>query len=412
MTVIDRASTRPAGDLTSAATFKGGQPHELFAWLRANEPVSWHPEADGPGFWAVTRHEDVCAVGKDHRTFSSEPTIMIQDPAPGSQVDLGDHKMMLMSDPPYHTVLRRIISRDFTPRSAAVYRQRIQDLARQIVDEVIERGECDLVHDIAGEMPSYVAAELLGLPLDDGRELYRLTEILHSDPASLPPGAAASAMGEMFAYAQGVVAEKRQRPADDLSSKLLAAEVDGHRLDDIDFGLFFLLLIDAAGDTTRNLFAGGVLSLFDDPGQRALLQGDLDLLPPAVEEMLRWVSPVIYMRRTAKVDTELAGQRIAAGDKVVMYYGSANRDETVFDRADQLDLTRQPNPHVAFGGGGPHFCLGSHLARVELQELFREVLTRMPDLEPAAEPEWLPSIFISGPRTMPVRFTPGPRSSQ
>jgi cytochrome P450 len=412
VTVIDRAATRPSGDLTSAATFDGGQPHDLFAWLRANEPVSWHREPAGPGFWAVTRHAEVCAVGKDHRRFSSEPTIMIEDPDPAGRPDLADHKMMLMSDPPYHTVLRRIISRDFTPRSAEAYRARCGELARQIVDEVVERGECDLVHDIAGEMPSFVAAELLGLPLADGRELYRLTEVLHSDPASLPPGAGAAAMGEMFAYAQGVVAEKRARPADDLSSKLLAAEVDGHRLDDIDFGLFFLLLIDAAGDTTRNLFAGGYRALFDHPEQRARLQADPDLLPTAIEELLRWVSPVIYMRRTATGDTELAGQPIAAGDKVVMYYGSANRDEAVFDRADQLDLGRRPNPHVAFGGGGPHFCLGSHLARVELQELFREVLTRLPDVEPAGEAEWLPSIFISGPRTMPVRFTPGRRSDR
>jgi cytochrome P450 len=403
-------ATRPAGDLTSPTSFDGGQPHDLFAWLRANDPVSWHPEPQGPGFWAVTRHDDVRTVGKDHRRFSSEPTIMMADPDPASRVDLGDHKMMLMSDPPYHTALRRLISRDFTPRSAEAYRDRVTELARQIVDDVIEKGECDLVADIAGEMPSYVAAELLGLPLSDGRELYRLTEILHSDPASLPPGAGAVALGEMFAYAQGVIAEKRARPGDDLSSALLRAEVDGHRLDDLDFSLFFLLLIDAAGDTTRNLFAGGYQALFDHPAERSRLQADLGLLPTAIEELLRWVSPVIYMRRTATTDTELAGRAIAAGDKVIMYYGSANRDESAFEHADRLDLGRLPNPHVAFGGGGPHFCLGAHLARVELDALFREVLTRLPDLEPDGDAQWLASTFISGPRTMPVRFTPGRRS--
>lgn len=400
-------TTSPVIDLLATSSFAHGQPHDQFAWLRANAPVYRHPEPDGPGFWAVTRYDDVRAVGKDAARFSSEPTIMIGDPAPDSASLSGDHKMMVMSDPPYHTGLRRLLSREFTPRRARELLGRIEALATQIVDEVIEAGSCDLVADLAGEMPSYVIAELMGLPLDDGRKLYELTEILHSAPDAVEPGAQAAAIGEMFGYATQVIADKRANPGDDLSSALLAAEVDGRRLDDLDFGLFFMLLIDAGGDTTRNLVAGGFHALLTHPDQLAALRADVDgLLPTAIEEMLRWVSPVVYMRRTATVDTTLAGQPIAAGDKVVMYYGSANRDESVFAAADTFDITRSPNHHVAFGGGGPHFCLGANLARVEIEALCTEMLTRLDDLALAGPVEYLASTFISGPRTMPVTFRP------
>jgi cytochrome P450 len=212
----------------------------------------------------------------------------------------------------------------------------------------------------------------------------------------------------VFNYARQVAEDKRREPADDLASRILAAEVDGERLDDIDFNLFFLLLIDAGGDTTRNLVGGGLVALFEHPDERRRLQDDLDgMLPNAVDEMLRWVSPVIYMRRTATQDCELAGAAIATGDKVVMYYGSANRDERAFTEPDRFDIGRTPNEHIAFGGGGPHFCLGSHIARVEIEALLRELLTRLPDLAPAGTAEWLPSNFISGPKHLPVTFTAG-----
>ena len=404
------ATTEAMIDLLSPASFASGQPHEQFRWLREHAPVFRHAEPDGPGFWAVTRYEDVRTVGRDPETFSSVPTTMIPDPVPG--LDFGDHQMMLMSDPPHHTRLRRTINRQFTPRAAEQLRRRIRELAGRIVDAVIDRGECDFVTDVAGEMPSFVIAELLGLPLDDGRRLYQLTETIHAAPESQPEGAALGAVLEMFNYAHGVAEEKRARPGDDLASTLLTTEVEGHRLDDIDFNLFFILLVDAGGDTTRNLLGGGLVALFEHPDQRRRLQADLaGMLPTAVEEMLRWVSPVIYMRRSTTRDTELGGVSVAAGDKVVMYYGSANRDERAFADADRFDVERRPNEHIAFGGGGPHFCLGAHLARVEIQETLAEVLTRMPDVEQAGDVEWLPSNFISGPKHLPVRFTSGPRSS-
>ena len=389
-------------DLLSPASFAAGQPHDQFKWLREHDPVHWHEEPGGRGYWAVTRFEDVWAVDRDFANFSSEPTIMIAD-APGNG-GLGPYKMMLMMDPPEHTAFRKLIRSEFTLPSAKLRGERISELARQIVDAVIRKGECDFVADVAGEMPSFVIAELMGLPRDDGRELYKLTEIIHTSADALAPGAGAAAVGKMFEYGSGVIREKRARPGDDLASKLLACEVDGRRLEDPEFLLFFLLLVDAGGDTTRNLLSGGLLALMDEPDKLAWLKADLDTrLPAAREELLRWTSPVIYMRRTAKKDAELNGARIKAGDKVVMYFGAANRDPARFDAPETLDLARQSEGHLAFGAG-PHVCLGQHIARIEIDAMLREVLTRMDHFELAAPPEWLPSNFISGPRSMPLRF--------
>ncbi len=396
-------------DLLNPETFAQGHPTALYARLRRERPVYRNPEPGGPGFWALTRHADVFAVDHDFQAFSSEPTIMIADPGIGEGGSLGDAKMMLMMDPPHHTAFRKLIRAEFTRPAAEGRGLRLHDLARQIVNEVIEAGECDFVAQVAGEMPSYVIAELMGMPLDDGRELYRLTETIHSAPETMPAGAIPEALGAMFAYASGLIVAKRARPADDLATRLLTAEVEGRRLTDPEFLLFFLLLVDAGGDTTRNLLSAGMLALSQNPDQLAWLRADLDgRLAGAREELLRYVSPVIYMRRTATRDTRIGETDIAAGDKVVMYFGAANRDPERFDNPEALDLARAPNPHVAFGGG-PHVCLGQHLARIEIDAILREVLTRMEGFEIPAPPAWLASTFISGPKSMPVRFRPGPR---
>ena len=281
-------------------------------------------------------------------------------------MDLGDHQMMIMTDPPRHSALRKIVAREFIPKVAQAMRPRIEVLATRIIDQVADAGTCDLVPDVAGLMPSYVIADMLGIPHEDGVALYALTEAIHAAPESQAAGAGMHAVIEMFNYANGVWQARREEPTDDLASIIAHATVDGDELDVIDFNLFFLLLIDAGGDTTRNLVAGGMDALFAHPEQLAWLTDDLDArLAPAVEELLRWVSPVVYMRRTAQRDTELRGVPIAAGQKVVMYYGSANRDPEAFGpTAGELDLARTPNDHIAFGGGGPHFCLGAHIARV------------------------------------------------
>ena len=392
-------------DLLSPASFAHGQPHEQFAWLRDHDPVHWHDEPGGRGFWAVTRYRDVKTVGRDPTTFSSVPTIMIPDGEGG--IEVGDHQMMLTMDPPRHTGHRKLVASEFIPRAAKAMRPRVEKLAARIIDGVAARGECDLVEDVAGLMPSYVIADMLGIPHEDGVALYRLTETIHAAPESQPDGAAMGAVLEMFNYAREVWERKRAEPAGDLATLIARASIDGNELDLIDFNLFFLLLVDAGGDTTRNLVAGGMDALFGEPDQLEWLCADLDgRMGPAVEELLRWVSPVVYMRRTATRDTELHGVAIREGDKVVMYYGAANRDPVAFGPSgSELDLSRSPNEHVAFGGGGPHFCLGAHVARVEIHALLRELLTRLRGIEPAGPTEWLPSVFISGPKHLPVRFT-------
>ncbi|HEX4196466.1 MAG TPA: cytochrome P450 [Caulobacteraceae bacterium] len=396
-------------DLLDVATFADGHPHALYKALRERAPVFWNPEPDGPGFWALTRYADVHAVDHDFQTYSSSPTIMIPDPAGGAGA-LGEATMMLMMDPPQHTAFRKLIRAEFTRPAASERGLRLHDLARRIVDAVIEKGECDFVAEVAGEMPSYVIAELMGLPLDDGRELYKLTEIIHSAPETLPPGAGAQAVGKMFAYGSQVIAEKRARPADDLATRLLQAEVEGRRLTDPEFRLFFLLRVDAGGDTTRNLLSSGLVALQENPDQLAWLTADLPgRLPSAREELLRYTSPVIYMRRTATRDTRIGDAQIRDGDKVVMYFGAANRDPDKFDHPDALDLSREPNEHIAFGGG-PHVCLGQHLARIEIDAVLVEVLTRMRDLEIVGPPEWLASTFISGPKSLRVKFRPEARA--
>ncbi len=391
-------------DLLDPSSFEGGHPHDQYDWLRDNAPVFRHEEPGGSGFWAVTRYQDVYDIGRNAAVFSSEPTISIADPDLAQQNFQGDAKMMLMMDPPEHTTYRKLISREFTQGPARHYNQSIEELAKEIVDAVIELGECEFVAEIAGEMPSFVIADLMGLPLEDGRELYKLTEIIHSVPETQPENAVPEAVMKMFEYGQGVIDEKRRHPGDDLASKLLTAELDGRQLTDYEFLLFFMLLIDAGGDTTRNLVATGMYELLRHPDQLKLLLSDIDhYLPGARDELLRWTSPVIYMRRTVTSETSLNDQVLQAGDKVVMYYGAANRDPAMFDRADQLDITRTPNKHIAFGGGH-HVCLGQWFARLEIDAILKEVLTRMKNIQPAGEVSWMQSNFISGLTSMPVTF--------
>ncbi len=391
-------------DLWDPESFAHGHPHAQYEWLRANDPVHFQKEPAGPGFYAITRYQDVYEVDRNFQAFSSEPTIMIQD-APEGANGFGPYKMMLMMDPPQHTAFRRLIREEFTVPVSADRTPRMKQLARQIVDEVIEKGECDFVSQVAGEMPSYVIAELMGIPLDDGRELYKLTEAIHTTAGGTPTQEGAVAVFKMFEYGRKVIEEKRARPKDDLATKLLQAEVDGRKLDDIEFLLFFLLLIDAGGDTTRNLLSSGMLAMLENPDQLRWLMEDLPgRLPTAREELLRWCSPVIYMRRRATRTIEIGGKTLHEGDKAVMYFASANRDPDKFEHPGKLDLSRKPNEHIAFGTG-PHGCLGQHIARIEIDAMLVEVLTRMKDFRLAGEPRWLPSNFISGPQTMPVKFT-------
>ena len=392
--------------LADPGTYSERMPHDAFRKLRERAPVAWHPYKDGAGFLALTGYDEVLTVSRDSATWSSETDGVHYD-VPGPD-DLADIRgvMMITMDPPRHTALRQLVNKGFTPRRVAKLNERIADMARDLVDRVIEKGQCDFVNDVAGALPSYVIAELLGIPLEDGYRLHELIEIMNSGvPGEDNPRATECAM-QMFAYAGELAARKRAQPGDDIATSLLHAEVDGQRLTDMEFIMFFVLLIIGGADTTRNLVAGGMCVLIEHPQERAKLEADPSLLPTAIEEMLRYISPVIMFLRTATKDTELGGVRVNKGDRAAMFYPSANRDETQYADPDRFDITRTPNPHVAFGGGGTHFCLGANLARVEAAAIVSEVLSRMKNLELAGPVERMSSTLINGIHSMPIQFTP------
>jgi cytochrome P450 len=394
-------------DLLSSRSFADGHPVGQYRWLHENAPVYWHEEPDGPGFWAVTSAALVAEASKDPRVFSSAAGgIMIND-FPPEELEFF-RTMILVMDPPRHSFYRKLVGGLFTPKRAALWTDSIADTVRSILDEACGLGECDLVEQVAGKLPSYVIAELLGIPRADGSRLYQWTEVMHSAPDVVSDEQRFGAMRDITGYAAQVRADKLAAPADDLASRLVRAEVDGRTLTEQEFASFFLLLVNAGGDTTRNLIGGAMITLLRRPEQLAWLRADLDArIPAAVEELLRFQSPVIYMRRTATEDVRLGEVDIRAGDKVGLYYGAANRDREAFDRPDELVLDRSPNEHFAFGGGGPHFCLGSHFGRIEVRQMMSQLLARFPDIELAGDPTWLASNFIAGPTHVPVRFTPG-----
>ena len=382
-----------------------GHPWDQYEWLRASSPVFWHDEPDGPGFWAITKYDDIRAISRTPKIFSSYETgVMLPDPDPMGLY--AQRLMMLNMDPPQHDRFKLLVSRGFTPKNAPLLRPRIEELAREILDAAMQKGSCDFVSEIAGRLPSGLIAELMGMPREDGERLYNLTEIMHTnDDAVAPPEVKMAAIGEMLMYGQSVADKKRRDPGDDLATILVNAEVDGDRLTDEEFQWFFLLLVNAGGDTTRNLLAAGLQLLFDHPDQRAKLMSNVDgHLATAIEEMLRFSSPVSHFKRTVMEDTTIRGQAIKAGERVVMFYGSANRDEDVFVNPNTFDITRDPNPHVAFGAGGPHLCLGMHVARVELAVMFKELLTRMPNVEANGDFARMHSSFIAGIHSMPVKY--------
>jgi cholest-4-en-3-one 26-monooxygenase len=394
-------------DLTNLDTFVAGVPHDMFDTLRRDAPLYFHPETDGPGFWSVVRYHDLEQISRDPRVFSSEWGITLFD-VDDSQLEQ-QRMMMLMMDPPRHTKQRLLVNKGFTPRMIEQLHDRIRQAAVDIIDNIAERGECDFVVDVAAELPLQVIAEMMGVPQTDRHNMFEWSNRLigSQDPEyAVSTEDATGAAIEMFAYANELAAAKRANPGDDIVSTLLAAEVNGERLTDVEFDLFFELLAVAGNETTRNLISHGMLALAENPDQRDLLLADPSLLPSAVDEMLRYASPVMYMRRTARADIELHGQQIKEGDKIALWYIAANHDPEVFADPHRFDIRRSPNDYLAFGGGGPHFCLGSHLAKLEIRVMFEELLARLPDMELNGPVQRLRSNFINGIKHMPVRFTP------
>jgi len=402
---------RSLPDIFDPEIYVAGVPHEAFRVLRAERPVSFHPEpADGRGFWAITKYHDVVQISKDPGTFSSyKGGTNIPDYPPDSLDVI--RMLMLNMDPPQHNKFRRLTSTGFTPRMIARMEEYIRRAARTIVDEVIESGQCDFVTKIAAELPLQVIADIMGVPQEDRHLVFDWSNRLigFDDPefqTSLEDAQVAAA--EIWGYANTLAEGRKGQQGKDLVTVLVNAVIDGEQLTEMEFDAFFLLLAVAGNETTRNLISGGMLALFDHPQQRARLMADPTLIDTAVEEMLRWVTPVIHFRRTATRDVELRGEQIKEGDKVVLYYTSANRDEEVFTDPQVFDVGRTPNDHLAFGIG-QHSCLGLNLARLEIKVMFEEILRRMPDLELDGKVRRLRSNFINGVKEIPVRFTPGPR---
>ncbi|HEY0539295.1 MAG TPA: cytochrome P450 [Actinoallomurus sp.] len=390
-----------------------GFPDGDFRRLRRESPVYWHedPARTMPGFWAVTRYDDVVHVSRHPEVFSSHVrTSMFEEFA---EEDISLYQlMMLFMDPPQHTRQRSFVNRGFTPRMIKQLEEHIRDVGHRLIDEVVTRGEACFVRDIAAPFPLYVICELIGAPVEDRQQIFDWSNALigFDDPDFASSAEHARDVSALILdYAHELAAQRRRQPRDDIATSLLEPDADGRRLGADEFAMFILLLIMAGNETTRNAASGGMLALFQHPEQWRRLIGNRSLLKTTADEIVRWVCPVNLFRRTALSDTELHGQRIAEGDKVVMFYSSANRDEDIFDAPYAFDIGRDPNPQIGFGGGGPHFCLGTHLARLELTVLFELLLDRMPDIRQAGEARRLRSNFINGIKEMPVRFTPSER---
>ena len=398
----------PDIDLLDRDVFTERVPHEWFAYLREHAPVYRHPEPDGPGFWVITRYDDVVATNRDWETSSSDQdrggVVGLEELIEPGEFERGG-KLMLTMDPPEHTRYRKLVNKGFTPRMINALEPHIRELAVEIVEGAIAKGTCDFVVDVAAELPLEAIAELIGVPLEDRHKIFEWSNrmIGSEDPEYIVSSdATTAAQVEMFMYAQQLADDRRREPRRDIVTTLLEAEVDGDRLSELDFNLFFLLLAVAGNETTRNAISHGLDALLAHPDQYALLVDDPSRVTVATEEILRWASPVMYFRRNTTRDHVLSDAEIAAGDKVSLWYISANRDESVFDDPFTFDVTRTPNPHVAFGGGGPHFCLGASLARLEIRVLFEELAQRVPRLERAGDTQRLRSNFINGIKHLPV----------
>jgi cholest-4-en-3-one 26-monooxygenase len=374
--------------------------------------VHRHEEPGGPGFWVITKHADVIACNRDAASFSSSQelggVVGLEGPVASPPGMEAAGSMMLFMDPPDHTRYRKLVNRGFTPRMIGALEKHVRELAAGILDTAVAQGDCDFVVDVAAELPLEVIAELLGVPREDRHKLFDWSNrmIGSEDPEYLVDQSLVSeAQVEMFMYAQQLAEQRRAAPQDDIVTTLLEAEVDGDTLSELDFNLFFMLLSVAGNETTRNAIAHGMNAFLEHPEQYERLVADPDgMIGSATEEILRWASPVMYFRRNARQDVVLRDVTIHAGEKISLWYISANRDEEVFADPFAFDIGRDPNPHIAFGGGGPHFCLGAQLARLEIRVLFEELAARVPRIEQLGAPDRLRSNFIGGIKHLPVRL--------
>jgi cytochrome P450 len=383
-----------------------------FATLRTQRPISFfeeplfEPMPRGPGYWALTRYDDVWTASRRPDVFTSGRGVNIGD----MPVEISEFfGSMISMDDPRHAKLRGIVNRGFTPKMVTSLGDTVRAKAREIVDRVAPLGECDFVQEIAAALPLQIICDMMGIPATHYGRIFELTNIILGvgDPeyANSLEELMAAAM-ELYQFAMELGERKLAEPADDITSKLMHADVEGEALTTQEFGSFFILLVVAGNETTRTAISHGMKALTDHPDQRRIWMENPGVTPTAVEEIVRWSTPVIHFRRTVSRETVIGGQEIGEGEKVVLWYNSANRDPSKFDDPDRFDVRRTPNDHVGFGAGGPHFCLGAHLARREIGVMFDELLRRLPDIEVTGPPDMLQSAFIHGIKRMPCAFTP------
>ena len=401
----------PGFDFTDPDLYADRLPMDEFAELRRTAPVWWNRKPrgvggfDDEGYWVVTRHADVVAVSRDNDNYSTwENTAIIrhQDGASREQIEL-QRFVMLNIDPPQHTKLRGIVSRGFTPRAINNLRSALSARAERIVADAIASGSGDFVTDVAAELPLQAIAELVGVPQEDRRKVFDWSNDMvgYDDPEYVGDPAAAAA--ELVGYAMVMAEDRRQCPRDDIVTKLVNAQVDGGELSSDEFGFFVILLAVAGNETTRNAISHGMHAFLENPDQWELFKAERP--DTAADEIVRWATPVTVFQRTALTDTTLGGQQIAAGQRVGLFYRSANFDEEVFDHPERFDIRRSPNPHLGFGGSGAHFCLGASLARLEIDLIFNAIADHMPGIRLAGEPRRLRSGWLNGMKRLPVQYT-------
>lgn len=401
-------------ELYLPATYDNGFPHEYFRMLRREDPVHWQEVSDGAAekhrirksFWVITKHADVFAISRNPHTFSSHEGLPFIFDLEGDDLT-GQRESMIGMDPPDHVKYRRLVQRGFTPKMVRDIEPKIRAHAKRIVDDIAEKGSCEFVEELASELPLILICELMGIPVEDRRKVFDWSNrlIATDDEEFGAEGDGQVAAIELYGYANGLAEEKKANPDDTLISKMIHGEVEGEKISEHQFNAFMVLLSVAGNETTRNATSHIVRLLSDHPDEYQRLREDRSLLPTAIEECLRMAPPVLQFRRTAMEDTEIRGVKIKKGDKLVMFYPSANRDEEVFEDSDRFDIARDPNPHLTFGIG-EHFCLGANLAKMQLACIIGELLDRVPDLHVVETPRLLHSNFIDGIKEMQVEYTP------
>jgi cholest-4-en-3-one 26-monooxygenase len=403
-------------NIADPAVYERGLPHDAFRLLRDQAPVHWHPWPDrSRGFWAITRHADIVSISRDPDTYSSAAEhVLLVDLDPDA---LDARRSLIETDPPEHTRLRRLVSSAFTPKKVAGYELATRRIAERLLDALVAEGEGDFVDMVAAPLPINVIVSILGIPTEDAPFMVELSNHLVAGTSGVPLDPTAygnrtplellpfdsPASHALFEYGRKIGQQRREDPRDDLITRLVSSEVNGESLTDAEYCNFFQLLVFAGNETTRTAISQGILALMEQPEQFDRLRTDPALIPTAVEEILRWTTPILYFRRTALQDMEIENVQIRRGDKVVMWYVSGNYDERVFENPQSFDVGRQPNEHLTFGGSGPHYCLGAWLARLELRILLEEMLKRSLRLAPAGEPVRTRSNFVNGLQELPVR---------